>query len=106
MPIEITVLYPADADFNMDYYLSSHMPMVFDKFGPHGMTGYRVLKLTGTASGDAAPYSVQATLMFRNQEGFQSALQAEAGPVLGDIPNFSDKEPVLIVGDVVGEKRS
>jgi len=102
MPIEVTVLYPADASFKLDYYLSSHMPMVLEKFGPHGMTGYRVLKLTGTASGDPAPYSIQATLMFKDEEGYQTALKNEAGPVLGDIPNFSDKNPILITGDVVG----
>ena len=35
MPVAITVLYPKapDATFNLDYYLSTHMPLVQDKFG-------------------------------------------------------------------------
>lgn len=35
MPVAITVLYPktSDSSFNLDYYLSSHMPFVLKKFG-------------------------------------------------------------------------
>ncbi|EON63437.1 hypothetical protein W97_02664 [Coniosporium apollinis CBS 100218] len=104
MPVAITVLYPqtSDATFDLDYYLSSHMPFVQEKFGPHGMTGYRVAKLVGTATGDESPHSVCCTLEFGSVEEFQNALKAEAGPVLGDVKNFSNKDPVLLVGDVVG----
>jgi hypothetical protein len=46
----ITVLYPneSDATFNLDYYLTSYMPMVAHEFGPYGFEGYTVLKLLGT----------------------------------------------------------
>lgn len=35
MPVAITVLYPqtSDSTFDLDYYLSSHMPFVQEKFG-------------------------------------------------------------------------
>ncbi|KAF2091880.1 hypothetical protein K490DRAFT_30888 [Saccharata proteae CBS 121410] len=102
MPIAITVLYPnvSDATFNLEYYLSSHMPMVQKEFGAHGMKGWRVQKYVGRS-----PYSMQATLEFENQEQFKNALQHAAGPVLGDVPNFSNKSPVLMVGEVVGEHK-
>ncbi|WPG98084.1 Hypothetical protein R9X50_00087000 [Acrodontium crateriforme] len=98
MAATVTVLYPAGAKFNMDYYLSTHMPLVKEKWGPDGLTSYKVLKFN-----DNAPYSVQATLEFESLEAFQ---KAAGGPhtaeILGDVPNFSDKEPVLMPASIVG----
>ncbi|KAK5012487.1 hypothetical protein LTR60_004354, partial [Cryomyces antarcticus] len=77
-----TVLYPqtSDSDFKLDYYLSSHMPMVMKHFGPHGMTGYNVTKITGTPSGDKAEYSIQCILQFEQADSrnniFSSATTA------------------------------
>ncbi|TKA35706.1 hypothetical protein B0A49_07092 [Cryomyces minteri] len=99
-----TVLYPqtSDSDFKLDYYLSSHMPMVMKHFGPHGMTGYNVTKLTGTPSGDKSEYSVQCILQFEQADQIPKALAAEGATVMGDIPNFSNKQPVIFLGEVVG----
>lgn len=101
-PCAVTVLYPneSDATFNMDYYLKSHMPMVAEEFGPYNFKGYSVLKLNGTPDPNTpSPYSVQATLNFASTKDFEEALGAKAEKVLGDIPNFSNKGPVLMVGD-------
>jgi len=102
---QITVLYPnkTDATFDMEYYLKSHMPMVQEKFGAHGMKGYTVLKFLGTPDPNTpSPYSVQATLFFDTPQQFEAGVKAEAPTVMGDIPNFTNTEPVLMVGDVVG----
>jgi uncharacterized protein (TIGR02118 family) len=99
--VQITVLYPntSDATFNMDYYLKTHMPMVAEEFGPYNFEGYSVLKLVGTPDPDqAAPHSVQATLHFKSLEDFQKAVTDRAAKVLGDVPNFSNKDPVLMIG--------
>lgn len=66
------------------------------------MTSYRVANLVGTATGAESPYSIQCTLEFGTVEEFKKALEAEAGPVLGDVPNFSNKDPILIIGEIVG----
>ena len=52
MAATVTVLYPnhADATFDMDYYLARHMPMVMERFGAHGMTGWRVTTFEGPPS--------------------------------------------------------
>ena len=39
MPFTVTVQYPADAQFKMDYYTSSHMPMVAEQFKDYGFRG-------------------------------------------------------------------
>jgi uncharacterized protein (TIGR02118 family) len=99
--VQITVLYPntPDATFNMDYYLKSHMPLVAEEFGPYNFEGYSVLKLVGTPDPNTkSEYSVQATLNFKTVEDFQKALGDKAPKVLSDVPNFSNKDPMIMVG--------
>ena len=104
MATAITVLYPNvdDATFDMDYYLGRHMPLVAARFGPYGMTGWRVARFVGTPSGGASPFSVVATLEFGSGEAFKSALTAEGGVVMGDVPHFTNTQPTLMIGEVVG----
>lgn len=98
-----TVLYPP-TDFNMQYYLSSHMPMVMGKFKEFGMTGYNVTRLDSAVDGSASEYSVQCILEFSTGvEGIQKALSTHSDEVLGDIKNFSKDNPKIFVGDVVGK---
>lgn len=98
MAAQVTVLYPAGAKFDMPYYLNSHMPLVEKRWGPAGLTGYHVLQFNADA-----PYCVQATLYFKTMEDFKKAAGGEhTAEVMGDVKNFSDKEPVLMPGEVVG----
>ena len=104
-PTQITVLYPnaSDATFNMDYYLSTHMPMVAEQFGPYNFKGYSVCKIKGIPKPDKTmdpgPYSVQALLNFDSLQDFQAALGAGGEKVMGDVPNFSNQSPTLLVGE-------
>ena len=62
-----------------------------------------ISKFVGTGSGDPPPYTVSATLYFESIESFQKAAQGPKGPsVMGDIPNFSNKEPIILVAEDVG----
>ena len=79
------------------------MPMVQSEFGPYNFHGYSVLKLGNQPDGNPSPYGIQATLNFASQEDFKAALRATAEKVLGDVPNFSDKGPVLMMGEMVGK---
>jgi uncharacterized protein (TIGR02118 family) len=104
MAAVITVLYPEvdGATFDMDYYLAKHMPMVGERFGRHGLKGWRVERITGTPAGDKAPFSVKATLEFDSADAFKAALAAEGGPVIGDVPNFTALKPQFLIGEVLG----
>lgn len=76
------------------------MPMVAEEFKEFGFQGYRVLKFVGTPDPNTkSPYSVQCSLEFDTVENFQKALQAKAEKVLGDVPNFSNKGPELLIGE-------
>jgi hypothetical protein len=40
-------------------------------------------------------------LIFDEESGYQNALKDKGSVVLGDIPNFSDKGPILLGGSTV-----
>jgi uncharacterized protein (TIGR02118 family) len=107
MTVSCTVLYPNDADatFNMDYYLSSHMPLVGKHFGQHGLQSWSVTEFQPGPDGAKPPYSVQATLVFDKAEEVGKAIEAEGSVVFGDVPNFSNKQPVFMMGPVKGESK-
>lgn len=78
--------------------MSKHMPLVGSKLSPLGLTSWKVLKFP-----DEADYCVQATLEWKSMDDFQKAGAApEMGEVMEDVKNFSDKQPTLLPGDVVG----
>ena len=105
MPFHATVLYPNDDDatFDMDYYLKKHMPFVQESFGKHGLKRWEVLQYKPGADGAKPQYSVGATLIFDSPEAMGKAMSSEdAGPVFADVPNFSNKGPMLMGGAMVG----
>lgn len=104
--VTVTVIYPntEGAKFDMKYYLATHMPLVSEKWGPHGLQAWRITQFTSTASGEKPPYLVEAKLEFASLDAFHAAAKAEGGPVFGDVPNFTDISPAVLFGDVKGDK--
>jgi uncharacterized protein (TIGR02118 family) len=82
----------------MDYYLSTHMPLVLKNWGPYGLKSYSVVEF-----GPDADFCVQATLDWESEDSPGKALKTDTvSTVMGDVPNFSDKSPVLMNGKVTG----
>ncbi|KAK9425306.1 putative ethyl tert-butyl ether degradation protein [Seiridium unicorne] len=96
----INILYPASAasNFDMDYYLSHHMPLVMKYWKPYGMRGWTVVELDKYSG-----YYVQAIVDFESLEGFDKAMSAECnGEVMDDIKKFTNESPVRWIGMVHG----
>jgi uncharacterized protein (TIGR02118 family) len=104
MPVTATVLYPTNpnATFDISYYLSTHMPLVAEKWGPFGLQAWSVVNFTNEHDGSKPPYSVQATLVWDKAESIKTAIEEEGEVVFGDVKNFSNEAPVFMVGEVVG----
>lgn len=91
----VNVFYPRSetSKFNMDYYLSTHMPLADSKWKSLGLEKWEVVDLV------EGPYSAQAILHFKDMDAFKAASGGPSAPeVFGDVPNFSNEEPVIIVG--------
>lgn len=104
MTTTITLLYENldDATFDLDYYMATHIPLVDEKFRPFGLKGWRVLKSIGTPLGGNARFKVIVTFDFDTADQFRAAMAAEGADILSDLPNFTNKEPLIEVCDVLG----
>jgi uncharacterized protein (TIGR02118 family) len=110
MVFHVNVLYPQtdDSKFDMDYYLKTHMPLVKSKWSSFGLKGYTVTQAQPGPDGAPPQYSVCAVLHWDSANDVGKALgdQSTAGEIMGDIPNFSNKQPVFVSGDVVGQDKA
>jgi uncharacterized protein (TIGR02118 family) len=100
--IRVNVLYPnaADSTFDMNYYLSKHMPMVKEKLGP-ALTAMTVDQgLGGGQPGTDAAFRAITSLSFDSMEAFQTAFLPVAAEIQGDIPRFTNIAPVIQISEV------
>jgi uncharacterized protein (TIGR02118 family) len=103
--IKVIVSYPnqAGARFDLDYYLTKHMPLVAEKLGG-ALKGWSAEQGIGAGTPGAAPeFMIQATLTLASLEDFQAAM-ASAGPaIMADIKNYTDIQPHIQVNKILGE---
>ena len=94
--IRVNVMYPKqdDGNFDYDYYLNTHMPMVGERWAD-GLRGMEIYRGLSGAGGAAESYVTVANLKFDSVEAFQQALEAHAQEIMGDIPNFTNINPVI-----------
>ena len=101
--IKVSVVYPnaEGKKFDMDYYCNTHVPMVGALLGD-ALKGATVEKgLGGGAPGSPAPYAGMGNLYFDTMEEFGSAFGPNAEKIMGDVPNFTNIEPVVQVSEVM-----
>ncbi len=99
--ILVSVMYPGGSGtrFDMDYYLQRHMPLVSERWSALGLHDYKIVKAIGTPDGGDAPFQVMALLSFESAQAFASAAKAHGKEIFGDIPNFTDVQPVVQLND-------
>lgn len=94
----------------MNYYLSTHMPLVQSTWESYGLLSWKVVNLTHilgneglTTSEEQREYSVQVIATWKDREGLERGLKEKGDVVFGDIKNFNKEMPrCFVVGDVVG----
>lgn len=100
--IKVSVMYPSgtDAKFDIDYYCNTHMPLVQARLGAplkqlaveHG--------LAGGAPGAPPAFLALGHLYFESVDAFQTAFGPHAGEIMGDLPNFTNTQPVIQISEV------
>lgn len=99
MSLTLQVLYPVSAGttFDYDYCMTKHLDIVGQAFGQHIKS---TLVTKGLAGGPDVPagYHAIASIEFADQAGLDAAL-ASAGPALADIPNFTNAQPQMLIGE-------
>ena len=101
--IKISILYPYEEgkSFDMTYYSDNHMPMVAKLFG-EPLIRYDIEQgMAGRTPEDPLPYVAIGTFYFDSLEAYQSAFEANAERILGDIPNYTDIKPIVQISEVL-----
>ncbi|HNX48834.1 MAG TPA: EthD family reductase [Thermoanaerobaculaceae bacterium] len=88
--------------FDMNYYLTRHMPMVATLLGS-ALKGATVDEgFSGAAPGSMPPYLIMTHLMFESVEAYQAAVEPHLQAITGDIPMFTNCQAVIQVSTVRG----
>lgn len=100
---KVSVLYPNGEGkiFDMDYYAGKHAPMVAGLLGD-ALKGAAIESgIGGAAPGAPAPFLAMGNMYFDSPEAFVAAFGPNAEKIMGDLPNFTNCEPVIQVSSVV-----
>jgi uncharacterized protein (TIGR02118 family) len=98
--IKVGVFYPQSKKFDWDYYMSKHMPMVGKLLGS-ALKKVEIDKgVAGGAPGSAATYQAVCLLHLDSVEAFRAAFGPHAAQIMGDIPNYTDAQPVVQISEV------
>src|SRR5215207_4491587 len=88
--IRVTTLFPktSDSHFDMEYYLSKHVPMTLSRLQSLGIpVEAEVDEGLGTVTpGEPAPYAAIGYLLFEKMEDLQNGLATHGAEIMGDIP--------------------
>ena len=92
--IRLSVFYPAGdgVTFDHDYYKNSHVPMCTKAFNCRAEID----------KGTNGPYVAGVHFFFDSPEAVQAAMALPAmGSIMGDIPNYTNAQPVIQTSEVV-----
>lgn len=100
--IKVSVLYPnaPGVRFDMNYYCEQHMAIVRECLGSV-CKGIAVdAGLASATPGEAAAYIAMGHLYFDSVAVFQQRFAPHAERIMGDLPNFTDSQPVVQISEV------
>ena len=103
--IKISILYPNNKGdrFDMRYYVDTHMPLSIGLLSAHsGFKGVSVERgIGGAIPGTDAAYIAMCHFLFDSAEDFMAAFTPHAAVLQGDMPNYTDIEPVIQINEVL-----
>ena len=99
MAMTVQVVYPVGEGktFDYDYYFSTHKDLVDTHFGANGMTEGFASRGVAGGPDTPSPFFAIFTARFPDEATMNAALAA-AGPVMADLPNFTNVAPQMMIG--------
>ncbi len=106
--IRMSVTYPnkPGGDFDADYYLKIHMPMAAKLLGHALKAATAEIGVGGAAPGAPPAYAAIAGFTCESIDVFMQAFLPVADQLQGDIPNYTNIEPVIQFSELTGVSRS
>lgn len=101
--IKVSILYPAGEGktFDMNYYVTTHMPLVKELLGD-SLKALGIDKpISGRGSNDPAPYMAIGHLYFETVAAYQNSMAPHRERIVGDIPNYTNITPTIQISEVL-----
>ena len=101
----VSVIYPREegANFDFDYYVNVHLPLVGSRWSEAGLIGGEALKGAPGPDGGESPFFAIGLIHFESMEALGAAMNGEhASEIIGDIANFTTVRPVMQVNERIG----
>lgn len=98
----VSVAYPRKdgGTFDFEYYMKKHVPLVARHVGANAVKA-EVRKGIASPDGSAPSFVCMANFWIRSVPEFQATLAAHGKEIMGDIPNFTNIQPILQVDEVL-----
>jgi uncharacterized protein (TIGR02118 family) len=100
--IRVSFLYPnkPGSRFDAEYYINTHMPLVIKRLGSAVKGVSAEFGMSGPMPGSQPANAAIATFTFDSVEAFTEAVMPHYAELQGDIPNYTDIEPVVQISDL------
>jgi uncharacterized protein (TIGR02118 family) len=100
--IKVSVLYPSKPGnrFDVDYYLTVHMPMSARLLGTAVKEISIEIGIAGGGPNEPAPFAAIVGFACDSVDVFMAAFTPVVGQLQGDIPNYTDIEPVIQISEI------
>lgn len=101
--VKFSIFYPNEEgkNFDMDYYVNSHIPMVMEKLGGAVKGGTVDKGLVGSDPSVPPLYAAMGHILFDSVEEFQNAIGPHMEAIMADIPNYTDIQPAVQISEVM-----
>ena len=101
--IRVTGLYRdmSDSEFDFDYYLNTHMPLVKKRLADFGMGEFEVERGIEAADGASAPYICIVHIEFPTIDDFKRGFAEHGGELSADVPNYTNIAPEMQISEIV-----
>jgi uncharacterized protein (TIGR02118 family) len=103
--VKISILYPnkPGSRFNVGYYTQIHMPRSIELLSAH--RGFKSVSVErgvgGAVPGSAPAYIAMCHFLFSSIDAFMDAFVPNAPELQGDMPNYTDIEPLIQINEVL-----
>jgi len=103
--VKVSILYPNNngSRFDVSYYLETHIPMAMKLLSAHpGFKGVSVERgIGGVVPGSELVYVAMCHIHFSSAEDILDAFTSHAEVLQGDLPNYTDIEPIFQLSEVL-----
>ena len=103
MAVSLQVICPVGEEtaFHYDYHATTIMKLVGEHMGQYLASAVVTKGLVGGGPGAPTPFHAVATMTFASHLDLGAAMAA-AGPMIADLPNFTNSQAQMLVGEVIG----